>query len=129
MAKSPRFRPTGAELEILNVLWQNGPATVRDVFDQLAKSKPVVYTTVLKTLQIMSEKDLVRRDEKQRAHVYEARSPQSDTQRQLVADLVDRAFDGSAANLVLQALSSRKTSRADLAAIRKMLDEHERGAK
>ncbi len=129
MAKSTQFRPTDGELEILNVLWQHGPATVREVYEKLSATKPVVYTTVLKLLQIMSEKDLVRRDERQRAHVYEACLPQSEMQRHLVTDLLDRAFEGSAKELVMQALSSQKASRGDLAEIRRMLDEYERGAK
>ena len=130
MAKPPsQPRPTDAELEILNVLWQHGPSTVRDVYEQLAKSKPVVYTTVLKLLQIMSEKDLVRRDETERAHVYEPRLPQEQMQKQLVTDLLNRAFEGSAKDLVMQALSSKRASREDLAEIRLLLDSYERGAK
>jgi predicted transcriptional regulator len=128
----PKFeppRPTGGELEILSVLWQRGPATVRDVYEVLSRTKPIGYTTVLKLMQIMAEKGLVRRDEEQRAHVYEARIPQQQTQRLMVQDLVRRAFDGSAAQLVMQALAAKKASPEELAEIRQLLDEYERGNK
>jgi predicted transcriptional regulator len=121
-------RPTDAELEILNVLWQRGAATVRDVHQAISRSKPTAgYTTVLKTMQIMAEKGLVRRDESQRAHVYEAQAAQEQTQRQLIGDLLERAFDGSAAKLVMQALSTRKASAEELTSLRQMLDDFERG--
>jgi len=120
-------RPTAAELEILGVLWQRGPSTVREVHNLLGRTKRTGYTTVLKLMQIMAEKGLVRRNEDQRAHLYEARAAQEQTQRQLVGDLVDRAFGGSALNLVMQALSARKASTKDLAEIRKLLDQYERG--
>lgn len=120
-------RPTAAELEILGVLWQRGPSTVRDVHNVLGRTKQTGYTTILKLMQIMTEKGLVRRNEDQRAHVYEASAPQDQTQRQLVRDLVDRAFNGSATNMVMQALSARKASAEELAQIRKLLDEYERG--
>jgi BlaI family transcriptional regulator, penicillinase repressor len=120
-------RPTPAELEILGVLWEHGPSTVREVHERLAREKPTGYTTVLKLLQIMTEKDLVRRDEAARAHVYEARVPQEQTQRQLVHDLLDRAFGGSATKMVMQALSSRQSSPEELARIRELLDELEGG--
>jgi predicted transcriptional regulator len=122
-------RPTDAELEILNVLYRRGPSTVRDIYQVINKQKPTVYTTVLKLLQIMTDKGLVKRDEQARAHRYEARLPQEQTQRQLLNDLVARAFEGSAAKLVMQALSTKKTSAADLARIRALLDEMERGRK
>jgi len=128
MPKRETPRPTGAELEILNVLWQRGASTVRDVHQQIVRSRPTMgYTTVLKLMQIMAEKELVRRDESQRAHIYEARLAQEQTQRQLVGDLLERAFDGSATKLVLQALSAKKTSAEELSSIREMLDEFERG--
>jgi predicted transcriptional regulator len=122
-------RPTAAELEILGVLWRRGPSTVRQVHDVLGRTKRTGYTTVLKLMQIMAEKGLVRRNEDQRAHLYEARVPQEQTQKQLVGDLVDRAFGGSARNLLMQALSARRASAEDLAEIRKLLDEYERGVK
>lgn len=122
-------RPTDAELQILNVLWQRGPSTVRDVADTLAKTRRTGYTTVLKLLQIMTEKGLVRRDETARAHVYEACCGEEQTQRRLVGDLLERAFGGSAQKLVMQALAARKASARDLQEIRKVLDEFERDSK
>jgi predicted transcriptional regulator len=122
-------RPTDAELAILRVLWSRGASTVRDVYDELNRNAPTGYTTVLKLLQIMTEKGLVVRDETQRAHIYEARHSEQKTQRQLLLDLADRAFGGSAAKLVLQALSGRKTSAEELSAIRDLLDRLEGGAK
>jgi len=127
MAKTNQPRPTDAELEILNVLWQRGASTVRDVFEALSKTKPIGYTTVLKFMQIMADKGLVRRDEEQRAHVYTATVPQVETQRQMVSDLLRRAFDNSASQLVMQALANKKTSPQELAEIRRLLDAYERG--
>jgi predicted transcriptional regulator len=122
--KKPSPRPTAAELEILRVLWSHGPATVRDVHEAL-RERRVGYTTVLKLLQIMTEKGLVTRDESERAHVYEARAAQEQTERQLVRDLVDRAFGGSPGRLVMQALSSRRATPEELDRIRRLLDELE----
>jgi predicted transcriptional regulator len=124
-------RPTDAELEILRVLWNQGPSTVREIHDILNQTKPTGYTTVLKLTQIMAEKALVRRNEVQfqRAHVYEASVPKEQTQRQLVGDLVGRAFDGSAGELVMQALSAKTATPQELEEIRKLLDEYERGTK
>jgi len=127
MSKRDVPRPTDAELEILNVLWQRGAATVREVHDELSTHKATLYTTVLKMLQIMTEKGLVERDESQRAHLYRARLAQDETQRQLLNDLVARAFDGSATKLVMQALSSKEASAEELTKIRAMLDDFERG--
>jgi len=127
MVKFSHPRPTDSELEILCVLWQRGPSTVREVHDALIKNKPMGYTTVLKLMQIMTDKSLVRRDENQRAHVYRARVPQQETQQQMVSDLLRRAFDHSAAQLVMQALASKKTSPQELADIRQLLDAFERG--
>jgi predicted transcriptional regulator len=128
MPKSEPPRPTDAELGILRVLWQRGPSTVREVQEALNEARPTGYTTVLKTLQIMTEKGLVRRNEQQRAHVYEAQFAQHQTQRQIVGDLLNRVFDGSASNLVMHALATKKgASPEELAQIRKMLDEFERG--
>jgi len=120
-------RPTPAELEILRVLWQRGPSTVREVHACFAEARPTGYTTVLKMLQIMIEKNLVSRDESQRAHVYSARLPEAQTQRQLVRDLLERAFDGSAMKLVMHALAAQKTSPEEIARIRRLLDEIEGG--
>jgi predicted transcriptional regulator len=118
-------RPTPAELEILRTLWQRGPSTVREVHASLPRETG--YTTVLKLLQIMADKGLVTRDERERAHVYAARAPEAETQRQLVRDLLDRAFGGSASKLVMHALSARKTSAAEIARICRLLDDIEGG--
>jgi predicted transcriptional regulator len=120
-------RPTDAELEILTVLWSRGASTVREVHEALQGRKASQYTTVLKMLQIMAEKGLVRRDEKQRAHVYQASRPREWTQSQLAGDLLQRAFGGSARGLMLGALSAKKATKAELAELRKLLDEYEGG--
>ena len=122
-------RPTDAELEILAVLWQRGPSTVREVHDSISELKPTGYTTVLKLMQIMTEKGLVSRDERERAHVYRARVPEEQTQQQLVGDLLDRAFKGSAASMVMQALATKRASPEDLSRIRQLLDDYESGGK
>ena len=127
MGKPPK--PTEAELAILGVLWQRGPSTVRQVHQALNEVKKTGYTTVLKFMQIMLEKGLVSRDETPYAHVYEARLPKERAQRTLVADLLDRAFEGSMSGLVLQALSSRKATAEELSEIRKILKDYERGTK
>jgi predicted transcriptional regulator len=129
MPRQSTPRPTDSELDILRVLWRQGPSTVRDVYDTLNKTRPTGYTTVLKMLQIMTEKGLVERDEEQRAHIYKARLPQEQTQQLLIGDLLERAFDGSAKKLVLQALSAKKASAKDLTEIRELLDKFERGEK
>jgi len=121
-------KPTDAELSILRVLWEQGPSTVRQIQQILDRVRPTGYTTVLKLLQIMTEKGLVRRDETERRHVYQARYSEEQTQKQLLGDLLDRAFAGSTSKLVMQALSSRKTSADELAAIRRLLDDWEKGA-
>ncbi|MFN2387609.1 MAG: BlaI/MecI/CopY family transcriptional regulator [Thermoanaerobaculia bacterium] len=125
MPKATVPRPTDAELEILRVLWNRGPSTVRDVHEELSRRRVTGYTTVLKLLQIMTEKGLTQRDERERAHVYEARLPREDTERQLVGDLMDRAFGGSAARLVMQALAGGAASAQDLSDIRRLIDELE----
>jgi len=130
MPKTEPPRPTDAELGILRVLWQRGPSTVREVQESLNEARPTGYTTVLKTLQIMTEKGLVRRDEQQRAHVYQAQFAQHQTQRQIVGDLLNRVFDGSASNLLMHALATKKgTSAEELSQIRVILDEFERGGR
>lgn len=118
-------RPTDAELGILRVLWRRGPSTVRQVHEDLERRSPTGYTTVLKLMQIMTEKGLVERDESQRAHVYVARLPEEQTLGQLVGDLLDRAFEGSSSRLVMRALESRPATRAELAEIRRLLDSME----
>jgi len=125
--KGPTPRPTDAELAILTVLWERGPSTVRDVHQALSSSQASGYTTTLKLLQIMTEKRLVVRDESERAHVYAAKLSERGTQRQLLGDLVDRAFGGSSAKLVLRALSERPASSDELRDIRALLDQLEKG--
>lgn len=115
--------PTDAELEILRVLWTHGPGTVRQIHEKLPGDPPRGYTTVLKLLQIMAEKGLVKRDETERAHVYEACVGVEQTQRRLLTHLLDRAFEGSAGKLVLQALSAKPASPEELAEIRRLLDK------
>src|SRR5262245_16768889 len=117
MGKRDLPRPTEAELAILRVLWERGPSTVREVTESLHDSRGTGYTTALKLLQIMTEKGLVSRDDSRRTHVYEAVAPAEQTQRQLVRDLLERAFGGSAQTLVLQALSTQRATRAELTAI------------
>lgn len=125
--KVPTPRPTDAELAILRVLWDRGRSTVREVHDALSTTQDSGYTTVLKLLQIMTDKGLVVRDESQRAHVYESRLSEQRTQRQLLGDLMDRAFGGSSAKLVMQALSGRKASSEEIHDIRRLLDVLEGG--
>ena len=115
-------RPTDAELSILRVLWERGACTVREVHDALSSTQATGYTTVLKLMQIMTEKGLVVRDESERAHVYQASHSEQRMQRHIVADLVERAFGGSSVKLVMQALSGRKASSAELIEIRELLD-------
>ena len=127
MAKRGPAKPTDSELAILRVLWQRGPSTVRQVWQQLGTDREIGYTTVLKFCQIMTEKGLVSRDDSKRSHVYQAAMPRERTQRQIVKDVLDKAFGGSAAGLVAQALSAGKTSQEELVEIRKLLDGLERG--
>ena len=123
------LRPTGSELAILQVLWEKGPSTVRAVHEALVGARSTGYTTTLKLMQIMAEKGLVSRDESGRTHVYTAKGSQNETQRALVSDLVDRAFGGSAAALVLQALQAGDTSPQELAEIQRLIDDYKRGGK
>lgn len=119
-------RPTDAELTILRVLWRLGPATVREVHEALPAVPPAGYTTVLKLLQIMTEKGLVVRDESARAHVYTPAQPEEETQAQLLRHLLDRAFDGSASRLVQRALSAVPASAEELTQIRRLIQAAER---
>jgi predicted transcriptional regulator len=128
MASNQR-RPTEGELGILRVLWEGGPRSVRDIQKILNEARPTGYTTVLKLLQIMTEKGLVERDETCRPQIYQARYSQEQTQRQLVRDLLDRAFGGSVRTMVLQALATRKSSAEELEAMEKLLDRFEGGKK
>ena len=116
--------PTDAELALLRFLWHNGPSTVREVREGLGST--VGYTTVLKLLQIMTAKGSVRRDESQRAHVYEAFRPAEQTKRQLATDMLQRVFEGSASQLMMHALAGTKTSREEIEELRRLLNEHER---
>ena len=119
-----RPRPTDSELAILTILWERGPATVRQVHEALADERDTGYTTTLKLMQIMADKGLVSRNESARTHVYTAMASEEQTQRQLVKDLVDRAFGGSAAALVLQALNAEGATPAELREIRKLIDDY-----
>jgi predicted transcriptional regulator len=122
MNRSSAPRPTDAELAILRILWERGPSTVRQVHDILGRERQAAYTTALKTLQIMTEKGLVERDERERTHIYRARLSEETTQRQLVRDLLDRAFGGSSTKLVMQALAAKRASAEELRDIRRAID-------
>ena len=125
MNQEPLQKPTASELEILRVLWARGPSTVREVYQELRERKSLGYTTVLKLLQIMTAKGTVRRNEEQRAHVYQACQPATETKRQLVGDVLQRVFEGSASELMLHALEGRRTSQKELHELRRLLDEYE----
>src|ERR1700720_4002405 len=125
MAHEPLQKPTASELEILRVLWTRGPSTVREVHESLREQKALGYTTVLKLLQIMTAKGTVRRNEDQRAHVYEACLPATETKRQLAGDVLQRVFEGSASELMMHALAGRRASREEIDELRRLLDEHE----
>ena len=127
--ESKRPKPTEAELAILRVLWEGKARSVRAILQVLSESRPTGYTTVLKLLQIMTEKGLVERDESQRPQLYRARYTQEQTQRQLLGDLLNRAFGGSVKALVLQALATKKSTPQELEAIEKLLDRIEGGKK
>ncbi len=123
------IKPTDSELEILNILWEKGPSTVRDVHDILGLSKDAGYTTTLKLMQIMHEKGLIKRDVTNKSHVYTSNVSQEKTQGQLVKRMIDNVFNGSACQLVMQALGHNKASSAELEEIRKYLDEISRKQK
>lgn len=115
--------PSNAELEILRVLWRKGPSTVREVHEILERQRQLGYTTVLKIMQVMAEKGLVTRDESERSHVYSPAVEEKSIKRRLVSELLDKAFDGSAAQLVLQALSDKPASAEDVQKIKDLLDD------
>jgi len=119
-------KPTASELQIMQVLWEHGPSTVREVHEALRAEKPLGYTTVLKLMQIMTAKGLVRRNEQRRAHVYEAQQPAEKTKRQFASDVLQRVFDGSAKELMLHALAGRRSSKNEIEELRRMLDDYER---
>ena len=125
MMTSKPPRPTDAELAILRILWDRGASTVRQVHEMLSRERPSAYTTALKMLQIMTEKGLVRRDDRDRTHIYQSKLTEEQTQRQLVRDLVDRAFAGSASKLVLQALATKRSTPDELVEIRKLIETRE----
>jgi BlaI family transcriptional regulator, penicillinase repressor len=127
----PPPRPTDAELSILRMLWQHGPGSVREVLNRYNEGRrgEAGYTTILKMLQIMTDKGLVERDDSQRPQIYRARLTQEQTQQQLISDLLQRAFGGSAKQLVMQALASKAASEKELAQIETLLDKLEGGAK
>lgn len=126
MKPEPRYQPTPSELEILHILWNRGPSTVREIHEELSKSKGVGYTSALKFLQIMTTKGLVTRSEDQRAHVYTAAEPAETTKQQLATDVLQRVFRGSASQLMQHALSGRRSSKKEIDEIRRLLDEYER---
>ena len=125
MARNKNIKPTERELSILSILWELGPSTVRQVNEAMNAETETGYTTTLKLMQIMTEKGLLSRDESQRQHVYEVAISQENAQKQLVVDLLDKVFSGSASKLVLRALSSKKVSAKELSQIRKILDQME----
>jgi BlaI family penicillinase repressor len=129
MAKTALQKPTASELEILRVLWEQGPCTVRQVHEALGAERSVGYTSVLKLLQIMTTKGLVRRNEDQRAHVYEAQHPAEEMKRQLAGDVLRRVFGGSASELMMHALDGRPTSKQELDDLRRLLDKYEEKSK
>jgi predicted transcriptional regulator len=126
MSAGKHIRPTESELEILRVLWEKGPSTVREVHEVLEKSKDAGYTTTLKLMQIMHEKGLLQRDTSSKTHIYAAAISQESTQRQLLDKMIDTVFNGSASQLVLQALGNHKSSREELEKIKQYLDEIEK---
>jgi predicted transcriptional regulator len=119
-------KPTTSELEILQVLWTRGPSTVREVHEVLSEKRPIGYTSVLKLMQIMTEKGSVRRNETQRAHVYEVCQPAEKTKRGLAADVLERVFKGSASELMMHALAGRRASKEEIAELRRLINEYER---
>jgi len=125
MARRKTARPTDRELTILRILWDNGPSTVRQVNEAMSQDEDTGYTTTLKLMQIMAEKGLLLRDDSKFKHVYRPALTEEKAQKQLVGDLLDRAFSGSAEKLVMRALSAKKVSAKELASIKKMLDEYE----
>lgn len=126
MATPSTRKPTSSELEILHVLWERGPCTVREVHQALQEKRPIGYTSVLKLMQIMTAKGMVQRNEEQRAHVYEAVQPAEKTKRELAMDVLQRVFDGSASELMMHALAGRKASKEEIEEMRRLLNEHER---
>lgn len=129
MATHTTAKPTASELEILQVLWERGPSTVREVHEVLSEKRPIGYTSVLKLMQIMTAKGTVKRNEEQRAHVYEAVQPAEKTKRQLALDVLQRVFDGSASDMMMHALAGRKATKQEIEEMRRLLSEYERKLK
>ncbi|WP_020533620.1 BlaI/MecI/CopY family transcriptional regulator [Flexithrix dorotheae] len=129
MSKSKGTKPTEAELEVLQVLWKNGPSTVRFVHEKISKKKEIGYTTTLKIMQNMLDKDLVNRDDSTRTHVYTAVANEEATQKDLLNRFLDSTFGGSAMKLVMQALGNHKASKEEISKIRELLKEKEGGSK
>jgi BlaI family transcriptional regulator, penicillinase repressor len=129
MARTPLSRPTDGELAILRILWSRGPSTVREIHEAMVPARPSGYTTTLKMVQIMTEKGLITREEWGRVHRYSAAAAEEETQRQLVEDLVERAFGGSALKLMVQALATKRASPEELAEIRKLLEKGKGGTR
>ena len=126
MATHSLQKPTASELEILQVLWERGPSTVREVHEQLNGKRPMGYTGVLKLMQIMTAKGAVRRNEEQRAHVYEAVEPAEKTKQQFALDVLQRVFDGSASELMMHALAGHRASKEEMEELRRLLKDYER---
>ncbi len=129
MARTARSRPTDGELSILRILWERGPSTVREIHEAIFPGRTSGYTTTLKLLQIMTEKGLTTREEWGRVHRYSAAAAEEETQRQLVEDLVERAFGGSAGKLMIQALATKQASAEELTEIRKLLEKRRGGTR
>ncbi|MBC8028066.1 MAG: BlaI/MecI/CopY family transcriptional regulator [Steroidobacteraceae bacterium] len=126
MKSDNKFQPTPSELAILHILWSRGPSTVREIHEELAKEKNVGYTSALKLLQIMTTKEIVKRTEDQRAHVYSANQPAEKTKQEFATDVLQRVFRGSASQLMQHALSGKRSSKKEIDEIRRLLDEYER---
>jgi BlaI family penicillinase repressor len=126
MKQEPKPQPTPSELDILQILWNRGPSTVREIHEVMSREKDIGYTSALKLLQIMTTKGLVTRIEEQRAHVYTAALPAEKTKQQMAADVLQRVFRGSASQLMQHALSGKRSSKQEIDEIRKLLDEYER---
>lgn len=126
-SRNPRIQPSEGELEILHVLWDRGTATVREIHEQLAEARPAQYTTTLKQLQVMTGKGLVTRDDSERSHVFRAAVPRAAVQRQATARLLRRVFRGSAPTLLMQLLGTRRHTSTELAELRGIIQDYEKG--
>ena len=124
MKRSNPSNPTDAQLEVLNILWDRGPLTVRQVHEELSKAKPSQYTTTLKIMQVMADRGLVARDESERSHVYRAQIAREDAERQLASDLMNRVFAGSARRLLVSALASKRASSKEVDELRDFIEQY-----